>query len=42
MENTLIIFFSDNGANGADKYAYPGQTDEFVNSFNNSLENKYS
>ncbi|MGB5848727.1 MAG: arylsulfatase [Ignavibacteriaceae bacterium] len=40
MENTMIIFFSDNGANGADKFAYPGQTEEFVNTFNNSLENR--
>jgi arylsulfatase len=40
MENTMIVFFSDNGANGADKFAYPGQTEEFVNSFNNSLENR--
>ena len=40
MDNTIIIFFSDNGANGANKFAYPGQTEEFVNSFNNSLENR--
>ncbi len=40
MDNTMIIFFSDNGANGADKFAYPGQTEEFVNSFNNTLENR--
>ena len=40
MDNTLIIFFSDNGANGAMPTAYPGQTDEFLNSFNNELENR--
>jgi len=39
-DNTMIIFFSDNGANGADKTAYPGQTEEFMNSFDNSLENR--
>ena len=39
-ENTLIIFFSDNGANGAMPTAYPGQTDEYLNSFDNSLENR--
>jgi arylsulfatase len=40
MDNTFIIFFSDNGANGAMNTAYPGQTEEFINSFDNSLENK--
>ena len=40
MNNTLIIFFSDNGANGAVPTAYPGQTEEFLNSFDNSLENR--
>jgi arylsulfatase A-like enzyme len=40
MDNTLVIFFSDNGANGAVPTAYPGQTDEFLNSFNNELENR--
>jgi arylsulfatase len=39
-DNTMIIFFSDNGANGALKTAYPGQTDEYLNSFDNSLENR--
>lgn len=39
-DNTLILFFSDNGANGAPPTAYPGQTDEFLNSFDNSLENR--
>lgn len=39
-ENTMIIFFSDNGANGHPKTAYPGQTDEYINSFDNRLENR--
>jgi arylsulfatase len=39
-DNTMIIFFSDNGANGAPRTVYPGQTDEFLNSFDNSLENR--
>ncbi len=39
-DNTMIIFFSDNGANGALPTAYPGQTDEYLNSFDNSLENR--
>ncbi len=39
-DNTLIIFFSDNGANGALPTAYPGQTEEFLASFDNSLENR--
>ena len=39
-DNTIIIFFSDNGANGAMPTAYPGQTEEHLNSFDNSLENR--
>ncbi|WP_415407396.1 sulfatase-like hydrolase/transferase [Sulfurovum sp. CS9] len=39
-DNTMILFFSDNGANGAAPTAYPGQTDKFLNSFDNSLENR--
>ncbi len=39
-DNTLIIFLSDNGANGALPTAYPGQTEEFLASFDNSLENR--
>ncbi len=39
-DNTVIIFFSDNGANGALPTAYPGQTEEHLNSFDNSLENR--
>ncbi len=41
-DNTLILFFSDNGANGAPPTAYPGQTEEYLNSFDNSLENRGS
>jgi arylsulfatase len=39
-DNTMIIFFSDNGANGALPTTYPGQTEEFLSSFDNSLENR--
>ena len=39
-DNTMILFFSDNGANGASRIAYPGQTEEFLNSFDNSLDNR--
>jgi arylsulfatase len=39
-DNTMIMFFSDNGANGALPTAYPGQTDEYLGSFDNSLENR--
>ena len=39
-DNTLILFFSDNGANGHSHKAYPGQTDEYLNSFDNRLENR--
>lgn len=39
-DNTLIIFISDNGANGAVKTAYPGQTEEYLSTFDNSLENR--
>jgi len=39
-ENTMIIFFSDNGANGHPSTAYPGQTEEYLNSFDNSLKNR--
>ena len=39
-DNTMIIFFSDNGANGAEPMAYPGQTEEYLSSFDNSLENR--
>ena len=39
-ENTVVVFCSDNGANGAMPTAYPGQTDEHLNSFDNSLGNR--
>ena len=39
-DNTLIMFFSDNGANGHLPTLYPGQTDEFLSSFDNSLNNR--
>ena len=39
-DNTLILFFSDNGANGAMPTAYPGQTEEYLKSFDNSLQNR--
>jgi arylsulfatase len=39
-DNTLVIFFSDNGANGAYPTAYPGWTEEWAASFDNSLENR--
>lgn len=39
-ENTLIIFFSDNGANGSSLTTYPGQTQEHMSSFDNRIENR--
>lgn len=39
-ENTLIVFFSDNGANGSSLMAYPGQTPEHMSTYDNSLENR--
>ena len=39
-DNTMIIFISDNGANGNPAAAYPGQTEEYMNSFDNRLENR--
>jgi len=40
MDNTIVVFFSDNGANGAMNTAYGGQTEEYLNSFDNSLDNR--
>jgi arylsulfatase len=37
-ENTLIIFFSDNGANGADMHQYPGTDQAWVDS---NSDNRY-
>ncbi len=40
-DNTLIIFMSDNGANGAMATSYPGNDDgKYLGSFNNELENR--
>ncbi len=39
-DNTMILFMSDNGANGAPATAYPGNGDgKYLSSFNNTLEN---
>ena len=39
MDNTMIVFISDNGANGGQIVNYPGATPEFVASHDNSIEN---
>lgn len=40
-ENTMILFMSDNGANGAMATAYPGNEDgEYLSTFDNSLDNR--
>jgi arylsulfatase A-like enzyme len=39
-DNTLIIFMSDNGANGSSLAKYPGQTTEYMQKFDNSLKNR--
>ncbi len=39
-ENTLIIFFSDNGANGSSVMTYPGQTREYMSTFDHLLANR--
>ena len=39
-DNTMILFLSDNGANGALPAIYPGQTEEYLSSFDNSLDNR--
>jgi arylsulfatase len=40
-ENTLIVFFSDNGANGAHATAYPGNADgSYLATFDNRLDNR--
>jgi len=39
--NTLIVFMSDNGANGASPIAYPGNDDGvFLSTFNNETDNR--
>ncbi len=41
FENTLIVFISDNGANGAHATAYPGNADgSYLSSFDNSVKNR--
>jgi arylsulfatase len=40
-ENTMVIFMSDNGANGADAHGYPGNEDgKYLSTFNNQLDNR--
>ncbi len=40
-EDTLIVFFSDNGANGARATAYPGNQDgSYLATFDNELDNR--
>ena len=40
-DNTMIIFMSDNGANGANAATYPGNADgKYLQSFNNTLSNR--
>ncbi len=40
-DNTMIIFLSDNGANGAAATSYPGNGDgKYLSTFNNKLENR--
>jgi arylsulfatase len=40
-ENTMIIFMSDNGANGAIATTYPGNEDgRYLSTFNNSMDNR--
>ena len=39
-DNTMIVFFSDNGANGHPHKAYPGQTDDYLEAFDNRLDNR--
>lgn len=40
-DNTMILFMSDNGANGAPTTAYPGNADgKYLSSFNNTFENR--
>lgn len=40
-DNTMIVFISDNGANGATAETYPGNEDgKYFSTFDNSLENR--
>lgn len=40
-DNTIVIFISDNGANGATASTYPGNGDgKYFNTFNNAMDNR--
>lgn len=40
-DNTIILFFSDNGANGAPATAYPGNADgKYLSTFDNDIANR--
>jgi arylsulfatase A-like enzyme len=40
-DNTMIVFMSDNGANGALSTTYPGNADgKYMSTFNNSMDNR--
>jgi arylsulfatase len=40
-DNTMVVFMSDNGANGADAHGYPGNEDgKYLSTFNNQLGNR--
>ena len=39
MDNTMVVFISDNGANGGYVSRYPGQTEAYMNTFDNSIDN---
>jgi arylsulfatase len=40
-DNTMILFMSDNGANGAPAKAYPGNGDgKYIDTFDNTVENR--
>jgi len=42
-DNTMIVFMSDNGANGATAGTYPGNEDgKYFSTFNNTLDNRGS
>jgi len=41
FDNTMILFMSDNGANGVMATTYPGNADgKYLSSFNNTLDNR--
>ena len=40
LDNTLIVFFSDNGANGFAATAYPGHDQTYHEQFDNSFDNR--